>query len=588
MTCLLPLLLLLAADSHTTADRIHADVARLASDSWRGRRAGTVDADHAADWIAGELRKAGLRPAGEAGTFFQGFSFIDGVTLGPHNVLAASDGTRWAAGQDFQPLAFSSSGSVSADVVFAGYGIVAKDLERDDYAGLDVAGKIALVLRFGPDGDDPQSKWAAFTPLRFKASVARDKGAAALLVVSGPRTRDAKDELVPLRADASLADAGLPAFSLRRGVAEALLAKAGTSLDAVQRAVDESGHPAALTIPGLQLTATADVSPTRARTRNVLGLARGSGPEYVVVGAHYDHLGTGMRGSLDPQGFGKIHHGADDNASGTAALLALARELGHQKTPLSRSILFAAFGAEEEGTLGSSHFVKDPPVPFERIVAMINMDMIGRLRDGVLDVQGVGTSPLWKGLLDDANRTAGLTLKVREGGYGPSDHNAFYAAGKPVFFVFTGPHPDYHRPSDTADKIDAPGIVKVLAIVRPVLVGVAGSSEPVPFVRVANEKEQQAPSRGLRVWVGGIPDYSEEGVGVKFSGVSPGSPAEKAGLRAGDVLVRFGPKEIRNIYDYTYALADHRAGEAVTAIVKREGQEVSLEITLGSRPSETR
>src|SRR5262249_20969101 len=247
-----------------------------------------------------------------------------------------------------------------------------------------------------------------------------------------------------------------------------------------------------------------------------------------------------------------------------------------------------AFGAEEEGTLGSSHFVKNPPVPFERIVAMLNMDMIGRLRDGVLDVQGVGSSPLWKGLLDEANRSAGLTLKVREGGYAPSDHTASYAAGKPVFFVFTGPHPDYHKPSDTADKVDAAGIVRVLSIVRPVLLGVAGSSEPVPFVRVANEKEQQAPSRGLRVWVGGIPDYSEEGVGVKFSGVSPGSPAEKAGLRAGDVLVKFGPKEIRNIYDYTYALADHRAGELVTAIVKRDGQDVPLEITLGSRPRETR
>jgi hypothetical protein len=472
--------------------------------------------------------------------------------------------------------------------VFAGYGIVAKDLAYDDYEGVDVNDRVVLVLRYGPDGDDPQSKWAAFTTLRFKASVARDKGAKALLVVSGPRTKNATDALVPLRADASLTDAGLPAFSLRQAVAEALVAKAGTTLDGAQRKLDEEHRPAPFPIPALRLTATADVTPTRATTRNVIGLLRGAGPEAVVVGAHYDHLGTGMAGSLDPAGFGKVHHGADDNASGIAALLALARNLTGRGETWKRSILFVAFGAEEEGTLGSSHFVKNPPLPFERIVAMANMDMVGRLREA-LNVHGVGTSPLWKPLLEEANKPLGLKLNLHEAGHGPSDHNPFYAAGKPVFFVFTGPHPDYHKPSDTAEKIDAQGIVNVVSFVETVLAGLARSTAAVAFTRVAADKEQQAtPSRGFRVWVGGIPDYSEEGIGVKFSGVSPGSPAEKAGILAGDVLVKFGPKEVRNIYDYMYALADHKPGEVVTAIVKRAGQDVAIDITLGARPDASR
>jgi aminopeptidase YwaD len=565
--------------------RIQADVARLAGDAWEGRRAGTAGADAAAEWIAAEFAAAGLTPAA-GGSFLQPFTFIDGVDLGPANRLAIAGGTPWKAGTDFQPLAFSAAGQVTGAVAFAGYGIVARDLAHDDYEGLDVKDKIVLVLRYGPDGDDPQSKWAAFTSLRMKASNARDRGARALLAVSGPRTRDAGDDLVPLQTDASLADAGLPAFSIKRAVADALLRTAETTLDGAQQRI-ESGHAAAFLIPRLTLEAQADVTPRRATTRNVVGLVRGTTSDAVVVGAHYDHLGLGMRGSLEPAATGKIHHGADDNASGTAALLALARAFAPRRATLQRSIVFVAFGAEEEGTLGSSHFIKDPPLPLDSIVAMLNMDMIGRLREGALDVHGVGTSPIWRPLVEEANRSAGLSLKIREGGYGPSDHNVFYAAGKPVLFVFTGPHADYHRPSDTADKISAEGIVKILGLLEPVVASLASSTAPVAFTRVAADKEQSGPSRGFRVWVGGIPDYSAEGAGVKLSGVTPGSPAEKAGMRAGDVLVRFGPKEIRNIYDYTYALGAHKPGEVVTLVVQREGKDVSLDVTLGSRPSAT-
>jgi hypothetical protein len=565
-------------------DQIQADVARLAGDEWQGRRAGTEEADRAAEWIAASFRSAGLEPGGEGKSFFQPFTFIDGVTLGEGNRLETRGAAprSWKAGVDFRPLAFSSPGSASGEVVFAGYGIAAKDLGYDDYEGVDVKGRVVLVLRYGPDGNDPQSRWAGFTALRFKAATARDKGAAALLVVSGPRTKDAPDGLVPLRADASLVDAGLPAFSITRAVAESL----GADLDALQKVVDEGGKPAPMLLPKASVEAMADVSPRRSTTRNVVGLLRGRDPAagVVVVGAHYDHLGLGMSGSLDPEPEGKIHHGADDNASGVAGLLELARRLAPR--PLDRSVAFVAFAAEEEGTLGSTHFVKSPTLPSASITAMLNMDMIGRLREDTVQVHGVGSSPALPPLLEEAARTTGLKLKSREGGYGPSDHSPFYASGTPVLFFFTGPHADYHRPSDTADKIDAAGIGRVVSLVQSVVTGLGESSRTVAFTRVPAEKELTpggSPSGGLRVWVGGIPDYSEEAAGVKLSGITPGSPAEKAGLLAGDVIVRFGEKEIRNIYDYTYALQERKPGERVPMRVKRGDAEVALEVVLGAR-----
>ncbi|HVQ32290.1 MAG TPA: M20/M25/M40 family metallo-hydrolase, partial [Vicinamibacteria bacterium] len=557
---------------------------------WQGRRAGTEGADRAAEWIAGEMKAAGLRPGGSEGGWFQPFTFLDGVVVGAGNALSVATpaGPRaFVAGEDFRPLAFSAAGTAGAEIVFAGYGMAANDLGYDDYDGLDVKGKIVLVLRYGPEGDAPQSRWAPFMALRYKAQTARDKGASALLVVTGPGTRDVQDELVPLRADASLADAGLPAFSVRRAVAEAAFA-AGESLEATQKRIDDARKPASRPLLGVKALLVADVAPKRSSTRNVVGILPGQGNEAVVVGAHYDHLGLGPFGSLDPAPDGKIHHGADDNASGVAGLLELARRLA-AAGQLRRSIVFIAFGAEELGTLGSSYFVKNPTVALGGITAMVNLDMIGRLRGDALDIHGMGSSPAWPGVVDEANRAPGLKLKPHEGGYGPSDHSPFYAAGMPVFFVFTGAHEDYHRPSDTADKINASGLVKVVDLVEGVVAALAQAPERIAFTRVPAEKEEaQGGARGFRVWVGGIPDYSEEGAGVRFSGVSPGSPAEKAGLRGGDLLVRFGAKEIRNIYDYTYALGERKPGDVVTLVVKRGGQDVPVEITLGSRPNASR
>jgi aminopeptidase YwaD len=580
-----------AGASSSTSQRVSADVARLASPAWEGRRAGTRGADRAADWIAQQLKKAGASPAGERGTFFQTFSFIDGVDLGPHNHLVGHSATthRWKIDSDYRPLAFSSPGEVSGELVFVGYGIVAPDLQRDDYAGVEVKDRIVLVLRYGPDGDDPQSRWAAFTSLRMKAAAARAKGARALLLVTGPKTTGVEDALVPLRGEASLTDAGLPAVSIKKHVADVLLERSGSTLEEAQARLGD-GKAAPFAVKEARVEIKVDVSPRRSTTRNVLGLLSppgGSDGEAIVVGAHYDHLGKGITGSLDASPGGKVHYGADDNASGVAGMLELARHFAARRQSLKRSVLFVAFGGEELGVLGSSHFVKNPTLPWSHVVAMANMDMIGRLRENTLDVHGVGTSPAWKPLVEEAGRTLALTTRLHEGGYGPSDHSPFYAAGKPVLFAFTGAHSDYHRPTDTPDRVNAAGIEKVAEFMERVLAGLTDSEAPVTFVRVAADKEAAGPTRSFRVWVGGIPDYGEEGPGVKFSGVSPGSPAEKAGVLAGDVLVRFAGKDIRNIYDYTHALSESKPGDTVTAVVKREGREVELSVTLGSRPSAT-
>jgi hypothetical protein len=587
-----------AAQPAPAAARVQADVAFLASDDFQGRRAGTVEGDRAAAWVADQFRKIGLAPAGVNGTWMQPFDFIDGVDLGSKNRLETAAGAKkaWTAGNDFRPLAFSAAGLAEGDVVFAGYGIVAKDLGYDDYAGLDVKDKLVLVLRYSPDGDDEKSAFSPFAALRFKAAVAREKGAKAMLVAAGPLTKDVADDLIALRTDAAFSDAGIVAVSVRRPVAEALLAGSGRTLETAQKAIDDAKKPASFAVSGARASLNVDVTPRRARASNVLGLLKGADPgksaEIVIVGAHYDHLGLGGSTSLASASGPQIHHGADDNASGVAAILEMARDLAARRATLPRSVLFISFAAEELGTLGSLHFTKNPTVPWEAVVAMFNLDMVGRLREDKLDVQGVGTSPAWKALVEASNVDARLKLALLDGGFGPSDHSPFYAAKKPVLFAFTGAHADYHKPSDTADKIDAEGIVRVVKFMEPVVAAVAAAPERIAYAEVKGGTPAGSGSRSFRVWVGGIPDFSEEGKGVKLSGVTGGSPAEKAGLLAGDTIVKFGDKELRNLYDYTYALQGRKPGDKVNLVVRREENgktvEKTLEVTLGSRPDSTK
>jgi hypothetical protein len=587
---LLSILLLIAAVPLSAATggrsgvtgRLSYDVHFLAADSLEGRFSGSPGAQVAAAFIADRFRTLGLAPAGEEGGSFQGFTFISAVRPGPANRLAFAfpDGERvMRLEDDYRPLTFSSSGEASGGVVFAGYGIKAADLSFDDYAGLDVKGKVVLVLRFSPDGDDPASRFAPYMPLRRKAAEAREQGAAALLVATGPV---GGTEPVPVRIsfDASFADAGLPVFSISTALAESLFTGQGFTLAELQQRVNERKEPASRPL-AVAASLTADLVQERTRADNVLALLPGADParrdEVVVVGAHYDHLGLGGEGSGSLYREGRaIHNGADDNASGVAALLEIARELA--AAPPARTVLFAAFAGEEEGLLGSNHLVRNLPVPKERLVAMINLDMVGRPKPGpTLTIGGYGTATEWPQVIEGLNANHHLKLTTNKGGFGASDHSSFYAANVPVLFFFTGAHQDYHTPADDAGTLNYPRMTEIVQFAAGVARRIAELPQRPTFQRVAEETGER---RGFKVRTGVIPEFGWEGVGFKISGVRGGSAADKAGLKAGDVVVRFGPREIRNIYDYMYALGDHKAGEEVPVTVQRDGKEVTFAVTL--------
>lgn len=570
-----------------TPQEIHHHIKYLASDELQGRRAGTEYADKAAAYIAEEFRRYGLQPVSSTQGFYQEFEFVSGVEVGEKNSLTVRVGEKninYKVNSDFIPLAFSKDTSVSGEVVFAGYGITAKDLEYDDYAGLDVKGKIVLVLQYGPEGNTPHGKFSQYLPLRLKAMTAREKGAAAILLVTGPLDAD-RDDLMKLRYDFAFADAGIPSVQIRQAVADEMLKMVGTTLKGVQEKIRSSQKPAAFTLPGVSARLSSEVKKIRSKTKNVIGVLPGSDAklkdEYLVVGAHYDHLGLGGAGSLIPDTVA-VHYGADDNASGVAGLLELAQMFSSQKTEIKRSILFMAFGAEELGNLGSGHFVNQPLVPLNSIIGMINLDMIGRKKDSTLIVHGTGTSPSWNHLLERFNSPKRFNLKLNPEGYGPSDHASFYAKDIPVLFFFTGVHEDYHKPSDTEEKINVAAVVDIVEYVSKVAREITNQPERPLFVKV-DEPRQRGEGTGSRAYFGTVPDFAEQVDGLKVSAVRKGSPAEKAGVVGGDIIISFGGKVIKNIYDFTYALQEFKPGEEVEVTVKRGDKVLQLKAVLEKR-----
>lgn len=553
----------------------------LASDELQGRMTASPGAERAAEYIAQEFRRAGLRPAGTDG-FFQHFPFVASLKPGPGNTMSFSGSDARVAltpGVDFLPLGFSSDGEFTGDVAFVGYGISAPGLSYDDYQQIDVKDKIVLALRWGPDGDDPHSAFTDFHALRRKALSAREHGARALLVIADSEPFS-EDPLSRLHHDYGSGDSGIVAAALSRARAESILGSAGQSLAEWERAMASNKKPASMNLPGWRGSVKLGIIKETKSASNVLGLLQGSDPrwrdELLIIGAHYDHLGLGGENSLAPKEFGKVHNGADDNASGTSAVVELARVLSADSLRPKRSILFMCFSGEEEGVLGSNYYVKNPVRPLPSTVAMINMDMIGRLRDNRLSVQGIGTSPAWKQIIEELNAIARFDLKLLEDGRGPSDHSSFYDHDLPVLFFFTGAHEDYHKPSDDFEKINLEGETRVVEFVRQVALKIDDQAERPVFTKAKASDTQRAAA--FRVSLGSIPDYAEQVEGVKLSGVREGSPAEKAGLRAGDVIVQLGRREIKNVYDYTYALSDLKAGVETEIAIMREGKRLMLKV----------
>ena len=574
-----------------TARELQQHVAYLASDELEGRASGTRGNELAARYIADQFGSYGLNPAGDNGTWFQSFQVLSKVEADDQNNMKISAGKRsssLALKTEFIPLSYSADTAVTAGVVFVGYGIAADTLNYNDYANVDVSGKIAVILRYSPDYGKPDSKFYDYAPLYRKVFTAREKGAAGVILVTGPADEE-KPSLVPLRAERGLSSSGIAAVSTTAPIVDSLLRWSGSkkNLRALQQSIYDTKAPESFEVRGVTVAMRTHITKIYASTANVVGYLEGNDPqlknETIVLGAHFDHLGLGGpgSGSLQPDTVA-IHNGADDNASGTSALMEIAQALSAERGILKRSYVFIAFTGEEMGLLGSAHYVKNPAVPLERTTAMFNLDMVGRLRDSALTVEGIGTSPLWKPLLEKENELFHFRLKLGQGGTGPSDHASFYAKDIPVLFFFTGLHDDYHRPSDDWDKINYEGERQVAQFAFQVANDLDAAEKPA-FVRVQTSASDSASRRGFRVTFGIVPDYSEDENGLKISGTRPASPAEKAGLKGGDVITKFRGKDIKSIYDLTYVLGECRPGDEVDVEFKRGGEVKSAKVKLEAR-----
>ena len=557
-----------------TAKEVQDHINYLASDKLEGRMTGTPLLYEAANYVKNEFKSYGLVPLFD-GNYFQDFPFIEKLELGKNNL--SINGNNCELKKDYIPLGYTDNKTVNGELVFAGYGISANDLNYDDYANVDVKDKIVVVFRNHPDMKSPHSKFDQYSSLRYKTTTARDKGAAGIIFINIADNKN--DALVELRYDDAAKITGITAVSLKREKLNFLL------LTDLQNQIDSTLTPKSFLIePVVKVLLTTEVNEVKGTSVNVGGILKATNNkypnEYLVIGAHFDHLGWGGQNSLYT-GEPAIHNGADDNASGTSGLLELAEKFASVKDKIDRDIVFVSFSGEELGLLGSAYLVNHFPLPIENDIAMINMDMIGRLNDkNDLIVYGTGTSSKWKSILDDKN-DYDLTLTFNDEGFGPSDHSSFYGKKIPVLFFFTGTHSDYHKPSDDADKINSSGEEKVLRFVFDVAFDIVNSTSRPDYISVARKDEGR--TMGSKVYVGTVPDFAGEVDGYKLGGVTDGSPAAKAGLVTGDIIIKFGDKKISNIYDFTYAIGDHVPGDKVKVLVKRGEQELTFEIELGSR-----
>lgn len=584
------------------AEDLKNDVSYLASDELEGRFTGSKGEELAEKYIEKRFKDAGLTAMGEKG-FTQPFPFTSGVKVvkdGNSMTIAATDGGHILnVDKDFRPLSFSENTRVEGPVAFAGYGLKTPDAGEgtyDSYGSFDVKGKIVLVLAYVPEGAamDRRMHLNMYSGIRYKATIAREHGARALMVVTGPTSPNA-GKLMPLGFDQSLAGSGIPVVSVTGEVADMLFKGQSKTLKEVQEQLDvENPHvEGAFDLTGVHASIATQIAREQGTGENVLGYlpAGNDSPTtpVIVVGAHYDHLGRGDSNSLARKGEEKqIHNGADDNASGTATVLELAQYLSKQRDEYPEQfpygVVFAAWSGEEIGIIGSSWFVDHPTLTKDRIIAYVNFDMVGRLKDNTLVMQGTGSSDVWKGLIEKGNVAAGFNIKTDDDPYLPTDVTAFYPKGVPVIAFFTGSHEDYHRPTDDANTLDYAGMERIAKFAAGMIMNLQKRTEKPAYLQVAQSKDAAGSRASMRIFLGTIPDYATGEIeGLKLSGVRAGGPADKAGLKGGDVIVELGGKAIKNIYDYTYAMDALKVAEPVPVVVLRDGQRVTLTITPEAR-----
>lgn len=609
------------------ADLYLAHIKYLASDELEGRLVGTPGIELAAEYIAKQFAEAALKPAGDNGTWFQSFEVRRGKKLVDADALLKVDGIErtWQVRKDWIPLPFTSTEDVQGPLAFAGYGIKAGAFDFDDYANFDAKGKILLMFRFEPAAEDPNADFGGKTPSRHamfarKADVAARQGALAVLIVNPPARDGLDDKLYEFGEESTEQTFDLPIVHVTRELAEALVKKAGLpDLATLQEKLDRERKPLSADM-SLSIELKTGVKPNLVSTRNVIGLLKGDGSteDTIVLGAHYDHVGKIPPPFDRKDSAPQIHNGADDNASGTAGVIELARVLGHERG-LRRNVLFIAFSGEELGLLGSEHFVEHPTIELKNVRAMLNFDMIGRLSADKFTIFGTSTGKEFGDLVSRAAEQVGLKYRAAKGVPGNSDHGSFSTRDIPVLFGFTGVHKEYHRPTDDWQLIDAPGATKVLALFHSVVRDLANMEEGPTFQPttvepepeddamkpgIEHEKEaQEAGEKGSKprdngeverpmrpgVRLGIIPDFTgSDQPGVVADTVMDGGAAKAGGMQNGDRIIRINDHKIKDIYGYMSVLKEFKPGDTLDVVIVRKGEEVTLKITLKEAPKRPR
>ena len=577
----------------SAADEILRHAKYLASSELTGRGVNTPGIKLARDYLAGEFAKYGLKPGGDNNSFLQAFDVAVGVTVKQPSRLSLGSESDLALDQDWTALGFSASNKAQAPLVFAGYGITAKDYGYDDYDGIDVKGKIVLVLRYEPPPKDDKSpfkklpNYSNHATLRNKANNARDHGAAGMILVDLNNTGSEKAELLTTLSSLSRGGPSLVAAQVKQRIIEKWLEPHGVSLKTLKEQIDRAEKPASMAIAEASVTLQVTLEEQRERTENVVAIIPGSDPnlsrENIVIGAHYDHLGFGQIGAMNASAAGQIHHGADDNASGTAVLLDLARRLSQIPSRPARTVVLAAFSAEELGLFGSRHFV-DRFQSIASTKAMLNLDMVGRLRDDRVTVFGSRSGENLSDIVSANARDLGLQVNQSDD-VGRSDHMSFYNKKIPVLHFFTGSHADYHRPTDTWEKLNIEGMARVSDLVLVTALRLANSKEPVNFVSLPARPPSAQPrdGRAIGTFLGSIPDYGVASEGVRLAGVVSDSPAARAGLKEGDVIIQLAGAKIQNIEDLTAVLRSKKPGDQVEIVVLRGDLPTTLTAILRAR-----
>ncbi len=568
--------------SQVTVKEIQGHIQYLSSDSLKGRLTGSPGDSLSAVYIRGKLLSYGLIPL--SGDGLQRYKVTKRVLAGKSNFLLV-DGVNYTLDKDFMPFAFSSNTGMKSEVVFAGYGfnIIGDSLKWNDYDGVDVKGKWVMILRGDPEPENNKSPFISFSADRDKALLAKDMGAAGVLMVSGPAF-DPQDAFEALNLEGYSVD--IPVLRIKEEVADIILSKSKNAIASLEKKLNDTRKPFSFSTKVI-INGKAEIVRELANTRNVVMLLPGEDPklkdEYIILGAHFDHLGMGGPGSgsraLDTIG---IHHGADDNASGVAMMLELAEKFAETKGSHKRSILCLSFSGEEEGLLGSKHFVDDPGIDLSRVNAMINLDMVGRLNEtNNLQISGVGTATGLKDLVYGNSDTSIIKLTLSEEGYGPSDHSSFYGKNIPVLFYFTGAHMDYHTPTDTWEKINFKGMVEISDLVFKVAEELASETTRLQFKEAGPKTEANRYPRRKGVTLGIMPDFA--GViknGLRADFVTPGKPADLGGMQKGDIITFINGKQVNNIQDYMFRMGQLKHGQTISVEVLRNDKKVVLVIQL--------